>query len=73
MAAFCWVTWSIWLTAVLTWLRPMACSCDGLGDLGDQGVDLGHLDDDAVERLAGVAHQLDAALDLFGAGRDQAP
>jgi hypothetical protein len=28
MAAFCWVTWSIWLTAELTWLRPVACSCE---------------------------------------------
>ena len=26
MAAFCWVTWSIWFTAVLTWARPTACS-----------------------------------------------
>ena len=27
MAAFCWVTWSIWLMALLTWSRPEACSC----------------------------------------------
>src|SRR4051812_36844923 len=26
MAAFCWVIWSIWLTAVLTWWSPVACS-----------------------------------------------
>ena len=26
MAAFCWVTWSIWLTAVLTSARPVDCS-----------------------------------------------
>jgi hypothetical protein len=26
MAAFCWVTWSIWFTAVLTCCRPVACS-----------------------------------------------
>jgi hypothetical protein len=26
MAAFCWVTWSIWLTAVFTSASPVACS-----------------------------------------------
>ena len=26
IAAFCWVTWSIWLTAELTSERPVACS-----------------------------------------------
>ncbi|MCY1243612.1 hypothetical protein D9M72_566360 [compost metagenome] len=26
IAAFCWVTWSIWLTAVLTSLKPVDCS-----------------------------------------------
>ncbi len=32
MAAFCWVTWSIWFTAILTWCRPSGLLLGRRGD-----------------------------------------
>ncbi len=43
----------------------------GGGDLGDDAADLGNVSDDAVERLAGLADEVNAAPDMLARGGDQ--
>ena len=60
IAAFCWVTWSIWLTAVLTCCRPVACSWAPAAISETTSLISATLADDLLQRLAGLGHQLDA-------------
>ncbi len=71
MAAFCCVTWSIWLTAVLTSARPDDCSCVE-AEISDTRPEISAtFDDDLLQRIAGLVDQFDAALDLLRRCVDQ--
>ncbi len=72
MAAFCCVTWSIWLTAVLTWPSAVACS-RAEAAISPTIVSISATWPPSVaERRAGLAHEGDALFDLRARGRDQA-
>jgi hypothetical protein len=69
MAAFCWVTWSIWLTAVLT--SPTRLFAGRSGDRMHVLVDGNDILFNRLQCIAGCPHQLDAAFDFGGRGADQ--
>ena len=71
IAAFCWVTWSIWLTAELTSRSPVDCSCAEAAISRDQTVQLVHLCDDPAECVAGFTDQPHPGCDLRAGRRDQ--
>ncbi len=67
MAAFCCVPWSIVLTAVLISCRPIDCSREASAIASTWRLISCTSCSDRFERLAGLADQLHAGLDL-GAG-----
>ena len=72
MAAFCWVTWSIWLTAVLTSSRPVGLLLGRGGDFGDDPSISGDLGDDRGRALGRSRRRASTPRPTCcGGGRDQ--
>ena len=69
MAAFCWVIWSIWLTAVFDLGKACRLFAAGGGHGADMGGDFLDTGYDAGDRLAGLPDQTDTGTDLLAGGR----